>query len=286
VGLFLQTEEKGYWDRIAERAKSEENIKPGEGRIPFKNWVAEYTDTKAKNLLLETFERFIALDRDAQILDVGCGPGKWTRLFAKRGFPIIGIDRSSGMIELAKGVLNENESKRAGFYVMDASTLGFRDSTFDFVNCVTVLQHVKIDEQWRNAIKEIVRVTKCQGCILLYETAPYFALKIATQSLRIRTLREYQTEFADAGARLIYSLATDLSFPLTFFALRKFSTTFNKNEAYFYWAKKNKRISLERILSMNSRIIAEVAEQIDYKLGNTPLGMFSPLRIMLLKKAF
>jgi ubiquinone/menaquinone biosynthesis C-methylase UbiE len=279
-----KSREKGYWDRVAEETSIIERSKSVEERVPFKNWIADYADTKARDLLLRTFERFIFLGKDAKILDVGCGPGKWTTMFAENGFFTIGIDASADMIELAKTRANKSNLEITEFYVMDASALGLVEATFDFVNCVTVLQHILADEKWKRAIMEMVRVTKPEGYLLLYEVAPEFTFKKRTPNLRIRTLKDYETEFAKAGARLVFSLATDISFPLTFLSLRRFSTSFNRNEVYFYWAKRKRIISLAQALSVVSKMIAKVAKQIDYNLAEAPFSMLSPLRILLFRR--
>jgi len=257
-------------------------MKPGDDWIAFKNWMAEYADMKTKDFLLKTLERFITLPKTALILDVGCGPGKWTKMYAEKGFLTTGIDASSGMVKLARA--GEKDVGRVNLSAMDASMLGFQNASFDMVNCVTVLQHITVDEKWKRAIKEMVRVTKPRGNILLYEIAPQFTPTRGIQSVRIRTLKEYEIEFIRAGARLIFALATDISFPLTILSLRKYSTTFAGNEAYFYWTRRKRALSSAWIASLGSKIIALVARQIDYKLAETPLGLISPLRILLAKK--
>jgi ubiquinone/menaquinone biosynthesis C-methylase UbiE len=275
---------EGYWDRVAEETRSKGNIKLGKDWVGFKNWVAEYADMKTKDLLLKTFERFIVLPKTARVLDVGCGSGKWTKMYAEKGFLTTGIDASSGMVQLARAV--KNGTGKVNLSIMDASSLGFQNASFDLVNCVTVLQHITVDEKWKKAIKEIVRVTKPRGNVLLYEVAPLFTPSRGIQSVRIRTRKEYETEFARVGARLIFSLATDISFPLTILSLRKYSTTFARNEAYLYWTRRKRTLSSARLASFGSKIIAEVARQIDYKLAETPLGTVSPLRILLAKKTY
>jgi SAM-dependent methyltransferase len=259
-------------------------VKLGEDWIAFKNWVAEYADMKTKDFLLKTFERFIVLPKAARILDVGCGPGKWTRMYAEKGFLTTGIDASPRMVQLARA--GKKDLEKVSLCVMDASSLGFQNASFDLVNCVTVLQHVTVDEKWKKAIKEIVRVTKPKGNILFYEVAPLFTPSKGTQNIRVRTRKEYEIEFARTGARLIFSLATDISFLLTIFSLRKYSTTFARNDVYFYWTRRKRTLSRARLASSGSKIIATVAKQIDYKLAKTPLGIVSPLRIMLAKKTF
>jgi 2-polyprenyl-3-methyl-5-hydroxy-6-metoxy-1,4-benzoquinol methylase len=83
-----------YWDVLAEEAKSEENAKSDE-EFSFKNWVTEYADAKAKDLIFTTFGSFISLDSGAKVLDIACGLGKWTRLYAEKGFFTIGVDASA-----------------------------------------------------------------------------------------------------------------------------------------------------------------------------------------------
>jgi ubiquinone/menaquinone biosynthesis C-methylase UbiE len=275
---------KSYWDVVAEETKSEKSPEFSEERIAFRNWVTAYADAKAKDLILKTFDRFITLGHDARILDVGCGPGKWTRLFADKGFFTTGIDASARMISLAKERTNESVWKRIQLYVMDVAKLGFRDEVFDFVNCVTVLQHNLDDQKWKSAVREINRVTKPSGHILFYEVATAFPFKKRTQNLRFRTLKEYENAFAEYGTRLIFSLPTDTSFPLTVFSLRKFSTTLNRDDAYSYWTRQNKVPLLPMARSITSKTIAKIAGQFDYTLGKTPLGLLSPLRILLFKR--
>ncbi len=272
-----------YWDRIAEETRKE-NHEISKEQALCRNYVAEYADEKSKDLLLKVFERFVSLHGKCTILDVGCGLGKWTRIFAEKGYRTIGIDASARMTELAKERTNGKSAGKVGFFNMDASMLGFRTATFDFINCVTVLQHILTNEKWRYAIKEMVRVTKPNGYMLLYEAAPLFALQRKTENLRFRTLKEYEAMFAEAGAQLVFSLATDVSFPLTVFGLRRYSTTFSQSDAYFYRAKRRKAMSIAQVSSMISRILAKVAREIDYTLAETPLGSLSPFRILLFKR--
>jgi ubiquinone/menaquinone biosynthesis C-methylase UbiE len=277
------TNDERYWDRVAEDSRNKDNVKMTKDWIALKNWVAEYANGKVKDLLLKTYEGFISLPRAARVLDVGCGSGKWARMYAEKGYTTTGIDASSGMIRLAKaGKINV---EKVNFGVMDVSSLGFEDASFELVNCVTVLQHITFDEKWKKAVKEIVRVTKPNSSILLYEVAPMLPLSRGMQSVCVRTSKEYQFEFRKAGARLVFSIPTDISFLLTLFFLRKYSTTFASDEAYFYWAGRKSRMPWAHIKSLSSKIIAGVARRVDYGLAGTPLGIISPLRIMLFKKA-
>lgn len=96
-------------------------------------------------------KRFINLQPDATILDVGCGTGISTscwNCFA------IGIDPSEPLLNIAF----KNRSNAKTYYVQGrAESLPFRDSSFDLVVSITALQNF---ENIDAGIKEIARVAK------------------------------------------------------------------------------------------------------------------------------
>jgi ubiquinone/menaquinone biosynthesis C-methylase UbiE len=101
-----------------------------------------------------------------KVLDVGCGTGRWC-FHLKRLFPkanIIGIDIEPERLNKARN-LSKN---RIRFLEMDLAKLEFPDNYFDFVNSITVLQHIPPSIR-KKAINEIVRVLKPKGKILLME---------------------------------------------------------------------------------------------------------------------
>jgi ubiquinone/menaquinone biosynthesis C-methylase UbiE len=104
-----------------------------------------------------------------RLLDIGTGPGYVPFEIAKRapGLEIIGIDLSSGMIEIADRNARElGISERVRFEVADAARLPFEEGYFDFVISTLSLHH------WRNpaaCIKEIHRVLKENGRAYIYD---------------------------------------------------------------------------------------------------------------------
>jgi len=105
-----------------------------------------------------------------RILDVGCGIGSFEQNLPN--LDIIGFDVSEEMLEEAR-----KRSDKA-FIRGNAEHLKFKDSTFDVVFAVTTLEFL---EDYRKAVKEITRVTKPDGKILLIMLNPrseYFRQEI------------------------------------------------------------------------------------------------------------
>jgi len=271
-----------YWDCVALEAKSEEILRVRKWRKAARNWLAEYADKRSRDFVLNTVEDVVGLKSPAKVLDVGCGPGKWIKLFARRYSAVTAIDISPKMIMLARESLNKEKIANVDFYIMDVSKLKLPSDTYDLVNCVTVLQHILDDEECKLAVKEMVRVARLGGAILLFETAPGFVIKRRTPHVRVRSMKHYITEFKKAKADLIYWRAVDLSLPITFFGLKGYAASFNR-KVYYFLAEKMIPFFPE-FFSLVSKMAALLAEPIDYKLGRTPLGLLSFGRIMLFKK--
>jgi ubiquinone/menaquinone biosynthesis C-methylase UbiE len=272
-----------YWDYVALEAEAyEKAVRLKKWRKAARNWLADYAEKRAKDFVMNVVENIIRLERSAKVLDVGCGPGKWTEIFAKRGYVVTAIDISSKMIEFAKMRLQKQKFENVNFHSMNVSKLNFPDNIYDMVNCVTVLQHVFDEEEWNKAVHEMVRVTKPGGYILLFETAPHFTLKRNTSYLCIRTMKNYVQEFKKAGANFVYWRAVDLSFPITFLGLRKYASSFSR-EVYYFLTRKNALISAN-LLSFLSRITVFLAKPLDYKLGETPFAFLSIGKILVFKK--
>jgi len=88
------------------------------------------------------------------LLDVGCGTGYFTRLFAARaGARVVGLDPDLASLRFAHERVEANETYAAG----RAERLPFRDRSFDRTIAVTSLCFIRAE---REALSEIVRVTR------------------------------------------------------------------------------------------------------------------------------
>lgn len=277
-----ESELEKYWDYVALEARDfEKRRRLEKWRKVARNWLADYADKRAYDFILKVLDEIVRLDKSAKILDVGCGPGKWSMLLAKKFGSVTAVDVSPEMILLAKENARKHSVCNVVFHVMDVSKLDFPDGTYDFINCVTVLQHIHDDECWRKAIREIVRVTKTGGYMLMFETAPNLTIIKRTRHLKIRTMQQYIDEFKSAGASLVYWCAVDLSLPITILGLRAYAASFNKR--VYYFISKSRWVPAG-LLSFLSWTVALLAGLIDYRLAETPLSFLSFGRILLFKK--
>jgi SAM-dependent methyltransferase len=102
------------------------------------------------------------------VLDLGCGRGRWSREYAKRGANVTGVDISLEAIKLLA-----DEMPQHHFISGDIAALKFPDQTFDLVNSVTVLQHMP-DPKQEIALDHLSRWVKPGGFVVLLENVLAF----------------------------------------------------------------------------------------------------------------
>lgn len=103
----------------------------------------------------------------SRILDVGTGTGRQAFAFAKKGYYVIGIDLSEDMLKIAH---TKNKYENAKFEIADATNLPFEDNSFD-VSCVSFALHDMLSTIREKALKEMARVTKPKGTIVIVDYA-------------------------------------------------------------------------------------------------------------------
>ncbi len=115
----------------------------------------------------------LGLPKDAAILDVGTGEGKFAAYLALQGFDVLTGEPSSDTTHYAGQDWALNAEKvgvreKIRFEAFDASEMPFESATFDAVFFFGVLHHV--DEAARTAVvKEALRVSKGPGAVVFFE---------------------------------------------------------------------------------------------------------------------
>jgi len=102
---------------------------------------------------------------DGRGLDVGCGTGALMEALKPFG-AVVGVDGSEGMI----AVLRRNGRGEA--VVAPVDRLPFADGAFDVVFCVATLHHVAEPEAVRRTIREMVRVARPGGALVIWDHNP------------------------------------------------------------------------------------------------------------------
>ncbi len=126
----------------------------------------------------------LCLAGDERVLDVGCGPGNFTRTFARAAGAglVVGLDASRTMLERAVG---ETHAGNVAYVRGDAGALPFRDASFDAVCCFAALYLI---ERPTRALDEISRVLAPGGRVALLSSCSRGPLPAAVTSPIVKTL--------------------------------------------------------------------------------------------------
>ncbi|OGL46345.1 MAG: hypothetical protein A2W05_08380 [Candidatus Schekmanbacteria bacterium RBG_16_38_10] len=156
------------------------------------------------------FQKMLLLFGDIKgkkVLDIGCGGGRWSERLADKGAEVVGIDIGREIIERNKEVLGN----KCSYMVMSADDLDFPDETFDLAVSVTVIQHMPCDVQ-EKAIREISRVVKSQGKVLIIERVGHKALPYTFPHLEEEWIEMFRKNnlFLMAKRKNVFSPLIDL----------------------------------------------------------------------------
>ena len=104
------------------------------------------------------------------ILDIATGTGDLAiNLAETNASKIIGLDISSGMLEIGKQKVKKNQlDNKIDMVLGDSENMPFNDNTFD---AITVAFGVRNFETLENGLKEIYRVLKPNGAFVILETS-------------------------------------------------------------------------------------------------------------------
>jgi SAM-dependent methyltransferase len=98
------------------------------------------------------------------VLDVGCGTGLLAERLCDLGYTVTGLDQSRGMLQ------HVHKRRRDIPVVVGESTLlPFRDDAFSLTYCVAVLHHVADPGAVRQTLREMARVTRPGGFVLIWD---------------------------------------------------------------------------------------------------------------------
>ena len=106
------------------------------------SWIDDFIYSKPKN---------------TNILDIGCGNG---RNMEYEDYNFTGVDNCYNFTKICK-------DKKLNVILSDMTTLPFEDNTFDYIISIASFHHLSNNERREQALKEMKRVLKPNGEILL-----------------------------------------------------------------------------------------------------------------------
>ncbi|MGD2249251.1 MAG: class I SAM-dependent methyltransferase [Candidatus Methanofastidiosia archaeon] len=132
---------------------------------------------------LDLILQVLNLERDETLLDLACGPGIYTRPFAKKlsNGAVVGLDLSMPILDYAVKKAQSEGIKNCVFVHGDALQLPFPDNQFDAVNCCGALHLFPYPE----VIQGITRILKPGGCFTVA------AAKMPDMGPMVRKIRDW-----------------------------------------------------------------------------------------------
>ena len=110
---------------------------------------------------LKHLDKFLSLlPQEAKVLDVGCGPGDFTKYMTEKRFSVEGVDLSDGMIKIARKMVPQGTFKK-----MDMRKLNYPNESFVGLCVAYSFYHIS-SKQALSVLKEFSRVLKPKGIII------------------------------------------------------------------------------------------------------------------------
>lgn len=140
------------------------------------NWIVyfkEFKETKVLSRILKMVFGASSIQRDAVVLDIGCGRGDLISHLSINCRGVYGLDYSENALLFSKetvGRLPDNQRKKICLLCADACQLPFKDNALDYIFSVDVFEHLK-DNELKSLVKEMHRILKKGGRFIVH-TSP------------------------------------------------------------------------------------------------------------------
>jgi len=152
-----------------------------EASEPWTDFVREHKDVYREEMNNPAFFRLAGNVKGKKTLDLACGEGFNTRILARKGARVVGVDLSERLIEFARQ-LERKQKLGIEYYVSDAADLRrFENGHFEVVTCFMALMDI---ENYPKAIREAARVLKKNGRFIFSIVHPCFEWGNVTASGR------------------------------------------------------------------------------------------------------
>lgn len=134
---------------------------------------------------------------DTLALDYGCGTGDFSKIMSQYFKNIIAVDISEKVINKAKAT---NGNEKIKFKLIDKEIFAFK---YDLIVCITVLQHIKNDDELSELINNFYSCLNGSGLVIILES---FSREIIENSyMKLRNEDFTKNLFSKGGFKLMGS---------------------------------------------------------------------------------
>jgi ubiquinone/menaquinone biosynthesis C-methylase UbiE len=143
----------------------------------FVNYFTHVRATSGWDRILASFARFVAPDRTAQLLDVGCGPGALVRKLAGEAAFAYGCDADREMMAQAQSLAEAEGITNVEFRVGTLPDLPYAPDRFEVVTATNV---IFLQRNSAAAVCGMVKVCKPGGLVAMLNPSPQMNVAAAT----------------------------------------------------------------------------------------------------------
>jgi SAM-dependent methyltransferase len=148
---------------VVKGRKSEMGVFDREYALAYDNLYQDKDYTKECDFIEEIFQKF-SVDVK-RVLDLGCGTGEHALILAKRGYQMMGVDRSQDMLEIAI-----KKAEKAGLSVKfttgDVTNIKLQSSFDAVVSMFAVMSYQTSNTAFASACKTAANHLRCGGIFI------------------------------------------------------------------------------------------------------------------------
>ncbi|WP_454194274.1 class I SAM-dependent methyltransferase [Nocardia sp. Marseille-Q1738] len=145
---------------------------------------------------------------DAVVVDIGCGPGDFSRVLARAAGQVTGVDPSAPMIDYATA--RSRYLTNCRFELGTAQSLPLPDASVDLVTSTFAMHHIPAAHRTA-AVEQMFRVLRPGGRLLLADTHPTGPV----HSTAVRVMARF-------AAHRTHDAAHDNDYPLASIDIRRY----------------------------------------------------------------
>lgn len=151
---------------------------------PYYHILYKHHDEQEARRFIDLLEAALPIPRGAEILDLGCGKGRFARYLAEKGFHVTGIDISEANIAFAR----QFENAHLSFYKHDMRR-PFRTNYFDCIfNFFTSFGYFEFEKDHIRTLQNVADGLKPKGVFVL----DFFNTRKVLKNLPVREVKEVE----------------------------------------------------------------------------------------------